>query len=107
MTTTKPIPATAPAVAREMANAANAFLNSLDQTARQTATYNFGDDERYLWTYVPEDRNGLRVRAMSEQHRGERGAGTQHHDERLRRAERHQIAESVVETAPCFTSCIY
>src|SRR3977135_632643 len=46
-----------------MQSAALAFLASLNDVQRRTATLPFGDDRRYVWDYRPPEstpRNGLR-----------------------------------------------
>ena len=64
--TTSPIPSSAPDAVKRMTAAANDFLNSLDESQRQAASFGFEGDERYKWAYTPIDRNGLRVREMSD-----------------------------------------
>ncbi len=53
------------AVAAEMAEAANGFVDSLDGGQRAVATFPFAGDERYLWHYTPVERNGLRLKDMT------------------------------------------
>ena len=53
------------AVAAEMAEAANGFVDSLDAGQRAVATFPFSGDERYLWHYTPVERNGLRLKEMT------------------------------------------
>lgn len=53
------------AVAAEMAEAANGFVDSLDGGQRAVATFPFSGDERYLWHYTPVERNGLRLKDMT------------------------------------------
>ena len=53
------------AVATEMAEAAQAFVDSLDGAQRDVATFPFEGDERYLWHYTPVERNGLRLKEMT------------------------------------------
>jgi hypothetical protein len=51
--------------AEAMRTAAARFLDGLDDGARTTATFPFGDDgERRDWHYVPRTRNGLSLAAM-------------------------------------------
>src|SRR6266487_3019991 len=46
---------------------ANKFLNSLSAAQRKKALYDFGDDERYNWHFVPKkDRKGIRISELSE-----------------------------------------
>jgi hypothetical protein len=59
----------APATAGRMAQAAQAFLGSLNDQQRARATVAFGDDRRYIWDYRPlesTERNGLRLINMRE-----------------------------------------
>ncbi len=67
--TIPPAPSSAPEAVKRMTAAANAFLNTLDDSQRATATFPFEGDERYEWAYTPIDRNGLRVRNMSDEQR--------------------------------------
>ena len=53
------------AVAAEMAEAAQAFVDSLDGAQRDVATFPFEGGERYLWHYTPVERNGLRLKEMT------------------------------------------
>lgn len=55
----------APAVAQQMAAAAQAFLASLSSTERDQASFPFEGEERYIWNYTPVPRNGLRLKEMS------------------------------------------
>lgn len=45
--------------AAEMATAATTFLNSLTPEQRQAASFEFKDDERLNWHFVPRERKGL------------------------------------------------
>jgi hypothetical protein len=54
------------AVAAPIAEAANAFLASLDDGQRDTVTFPFDDDERYNWHYVPRKRSGLPLKEMND-----------------------------------------
>ncbi|HEX8528503.1 MAG TPA: DUF3500 domain-containing protein, partial [Cytophagales bacterium] len=59
-------PATrAAASSREMLRAARAFLATLSEEQRRTATYPFADEERFNWYFVPRDRKGLPLRDMN------------------------------------------
>lgn len=49
-----------------MRNAALAFLKSLNDDQRKTATYAFADEERFNWHFVPRKRNGLPFRDMTD-----------------------------------------
>lgn len=67
--TIPPAPSAAPEAVKRMTAAANAFLNTLDDSQRATASFPFEGDERYEWAYTPIDRNGLLTRDMTqEQH---------------------------------------
>lgn len=59
------IPSSAPSVISDMAEAAMAWLHSLDDGQRSTATFPFAGDERYFWHYTPVERNGLMLSQMS------------------------------------------
>ncbi len=48
-----------------MADAANAFLKSLDEAQAKKARYPFKDDERENWKFVPAERNGLPLKEMN------------------------------------------
>ncbi|HIF73334.1 MAG TPA: DUF3500 domain-containing protein [Dehalococcoidia bacterium] len=69
MTTTAPVPSLATEAVKRMTVAANDFLNSLDDSQRNTASFEFAGDERYMWAYTPIERDGLRVRVMSDSQR--------------------------------------
>lgn len=64
--TSSPIPSFAPDAVKRMTAAANDFLNTLDDSQRSTASFGFAGDERYAWAYTPIDRNGLRLREMTD-----------------------------------------
>jgi len=51
----------------EMAQAANAFLASLDEQQRKTATFTFDDKERLNWHFIPRERKGLPLKEMKPQ----------------------------------------
>lgn len=59
----------APLTARRMADAAAQFLASLTSSQRAVAQFPFAADERFVWTYTPEPRKGLRLRDMTPQQR--------------------------------------
>ena len=59
------IPSTAVSVIKDMTEAAKAWLDSLDDSQRSTASFAFAGDERYFWHYTPVDRNGLMLSQMS------------------------------------------
>src|SRR4051794_6607488 len=49
----------------EMAGAANAFLSALTSEQQAKATYEFKDEERYDWHFVPKSRKGLPFKEMT------------------------------------------
>ena len=53
----------------EMAAAAQALLASLDKDQRARITWRFDSEERFNWHFVPRDRQGLPLAAMSESQR--------------------------------------
>lgn len=55
--------------AREMATAANRWLDSLDAEARRQATFALTDAERENWHYIPKAREGLTLGRMTEAQR--------------------------------------
>jgi hypothetical protein len=48
-----------------MTDAAKAFLTSLTPAQRAQATFQFQDDERFDWHYIPKVRKGLALRDMT------------------------------------------
>ena len=48
-----------------MAETAKAFLNSLDAEQRARATFQFQDEERFDWHYIPKERKGLPLKEMN------------------------------------------
>lgn len=46
--------------------AARQFLQTLDHTSREAATFSFTDAERFKWHFVPMARKGLPLKAMNE-----------------------------------------
>src|ERR1700689_4880332 len=48
-----------------MTDAAKAFLASLTPQQRSQATFQFQDDERFDWHYIPKPRKGLAMRDMT------------------------------------------
>jgi hypothetical protein len=52
-----------------MTAAANDFLNSLDDSQRATASFDFAGDERYKWAYTPIDREGIKLVEMNDAQR--------------------------------------
>ena len=59
----------APATAAQLAEAADAFLNSLSPEQRQAVQFEFGDNERFDWHYVPRSRAGLAIKDMKDDQR--------------------------------------
>src|SRR5213075_848444 len=43
--------------AQQMADAANNFIAALDQNQKTKATYEFSNDERFAWHFIPKPRN--------------------------------------------------
>lgn len=64
--TDRPIPTVAGAAMRR---AATQFVESLSESQRQTAIYDYMDGERIFWYYPPTNRHGLPLRDMSEAQR--------------------------------------
>src|ERR1041385_3994787 len=58
-------PSFASAPGREMADAANNFLASLTPEQKTKATYEFKDEERYDWHFIPKPRKGLPFKEMT------------------------------------------
>ncbi|MDP4778762.1 MAG: DUF3500 domain-containing protein [Akkermansiaceae bacterium] len=54
-------------VAAEMADAANAFLTSLDEDEAKKARFPFTPDERENWNFVPTKRNGIPLEELTEE----------------------------------------
>ncbi|HTD85441.1 MAG TPA: DUF3500 domain-containing protein, partial [Candidatus Binatia bacterium] len=52
-------------VAAEMAAAANKFLGALGSQEKAKATFEFKDDERLNWHFIPKDRKGLPFKEMN------------------------------------------
>ena len=52
-----------------MDDAGRDFLASLDDEARALCTFNFTEDERTAWTYLPGDRKGLMIGDLSSESR--------------------------------------
>src|SRR4051812_38161019 len=55
----------APSPGREMADAANHFQASLTPERKAKATYEFKDDERFDWHFIPKPRKGLPFKEMT------------------------------------------
>jgi hypothetical protein len=71
--TAAPVPTAEPVtLAADIASAATRFLGALDEGARSTAVYVFGDSERQRWHWTTPSgfpRNGLPLRDMSQEQR--------------------------------------
>jgi len=48
-----------------MTETANRFLAALSSEQRAKATFQFNDDERMNWHFIPKERKGLTLREMS------------------------------------------
>ncbi|MEM9158712.1 MAG: DUF3500 domain-containing protein [Verrucomicrobiota bacterium] len=57
-------------VAKAMEAAADAWIKTLDEAQMEKALMAFDDKERFNWAYVPREREGLTLKAMSEEQRG-------------------------------------
>ena len=49
----------------DMKSTADNFLNALTQEERATATFEFGDEQRIDWHFIPKDRKGLALNQIS------------------------------------------
>ncbi len=56
----------APSAADRLAGAAQHFLASLDDERRATATFDWKDEERLNWHFIPRERKGLALDAMTD-----------------------------------------
>jgi hypothetical protein len=70
----------APTTARQMADAAHRWLDSLNAEQREAATFPFVGDERYLWNYRPD---GSHWNGGTVWHRGLRLVNMTHPQQRL------------------------
>ncbi|MGH9832604.1 MAG: DUF3500 domain-containing protein [Blastocatellia bacterium] len=52
-----------------MADAANKFLASLSPEQKAKATFNFADENRRDWTFVPRERKGVPLKDLNENQR--------------------------------------
>ena len=59
------IPVLADSPAREMAEAANNFLAALTPEQKGKAVFDFKDDQRFDWHFVPKPRKGLSLQEMT------------------------------------------
>ena len=55
--------------ARSMSEAAQSFLNSLDDEQKQRVNFEYMDGERLFWYYPPLNRHGLPLMNMSSEQR--------------------------------------
>src|SRR5262245_59743318 len=62
-------PAAANPAADEMAQAATKFLAGLDNAQKAKAQFEFKDEERGNWHFIPKPRKGLPVKEMNDQQR--------------------------------------
>lgn len=53
----------------EMISTANDFIASLNTTQKQSALFQFDDEERSNWLFTPVDRKGVPYKAMNEEQR--------------------------------------
>src|SRR4051794_8865382 len=53
----------------EMATAANKFLDSLTPEQREKAAFDFKNDERSNWFFIPKVRQGLTIKSMTPEQR--------------------------------------
>ncbi len=56
-------------VVPQMAEFANAFLGSLNTDQRAKASFEFTDEERENWHFIPRERKGLAMRELTDQQR--------------------------------------
>ena len=56
-------------VAKEMATAATKLLEALNADQKGKATFEWKDEERFNWHYIPKDRKGLPVKEMTPEQR--------------------------------------
>lgn len=50
---------------QDMVDATNGFLATLSQQQKNNGTYDFDDEERFNWHFIPRDRNGVPFRSMN------------------------------------------
>lgn len=55
--------------AQQMVDTANAFLTSLPAESKAKAKFNFTDEERQNWHFIPRERKGLPIKEMSQDQR--------------------------------------
>ena len=54
---------------QDMVDAIDAFLGSLTAQQRNNGTFDFDDEERFNWHFIPRDRNGVPFRSMNDSQR--------------------------------------
>lgn len=54
---------------RVMSDAATALLNTLDSGQKATISFNFNDEERLNWHFIPRERKGLSYKKMTHEQR--------------------------------------
>jgi hypothetical protein len=52
-------------VGQDMAHAANSFLASLDSAQKAKATFEWKDEDRMNWHFIPKERPGLAIKDMT------------------------------------------
>ena len=74
-----------------MTDAAKAFLASLTPQQRAQATFQFQDEERFDWHYIPKPRKGLALRDMTQRAEaaGARSASRRPQPARLHQGRQH------------------
>lgn len=55
---------------QDMVDATNSFLATLSQQQKNNGIYDFDDEERFNWHFIPRDRNGVPFRSMNSAQRG-------------------------------------
>ena len=78
------------ATAERLAQAVLAWLDGLDDTRRASATFDFDDDERFVWAFTPGDREGLALRDMDD---GQRVAAMRMVDAAMSERGAREVAE--------------
>lgn len=64
-----PSPSSAHEAAAQMAEVARTLLGSLSDEQRDIATFEFSEDERENWHFIPRERKGLSMKVMTPQQR--------------------------------------
>lgn len=55
------------ALSQDIVDATSSFMASLSASQRQKATYDFDDEERLNWHFIPRDRNGVVLKELNAQ----------------------------------------